>query len=153
MNVILFFLNSSLDFGNHNFFFPLIFGNDITTIAKKKFHLFRQCHCHNSIPIFFFPSHFRQWHCHNYHFFPYFGNGIVAIGFFFFGSTHTSSIQDTLGQGIWAARISVTPLPKFKIFSLPLFLFLSHTFVEFRQHRCRNSLSFLISLNKLEQYL
>ena len=44
-------------------------------------------------------------------------------------------------------------LPKIKNFSLLLFIFLSPTFVEFRQWYCRNSLSFLRLLNKLKQYL
>ena len=54
-------------------------------------------------------------------FFPYFGNGVATIDFFF---EH--------GQLVWATGISVIILSKFKIFSLPLFLFLSHTFVKFR---------------------
>ena len=60
------------EYSNHYFFFPPIFSNDIATIATKFFSpistmaipqtncnkffffLFRQCHCHKSIPQFFF---------------------------------------------------------------------------------------------------
>ena len=57
---------------------------------------------------------------------------LPQLVFFFWALTFRA--QDTVvKQGIWAVGISLTPLPKFKIFSLPLFLFLSHTFVEFWQ--------------------
>ena len=100
MDVALFFFNSSLGFGNH----------------------------------FFFSSHFRQWHCHNCHNFfslPYFGNGIATIGFLWAPNKHqhTSSTSHPLSQHVWVTGILVMWLPKFKIFSLPLFLFFSHTFV------------------------
>ena len=101
--------------------------------------------------IFFFSSHFRQWHCHNcqFFFFSYFGNAIATFGF---PCAH-SHFNYSLGQQVWAEGISVMVLPKIKNFSLPLFLFLSPAFVELRQWYCRNSLSFLRFLNKLEQYL
>ena len=142
MNVTLFFLNSSPDFNNH-IFFPPIFGNDIATINKKKISPTSAMPLPQFYSNFFFPSHFWQWHCPNYQifFFPISAMALPQLVFFFFR------------HGIWAAGISITPLPKFKIFSLSLFLFLSHTFVEFQQRCCRNLLSFLISLNKLEQYL
>ena len=81
---------------------------------------------------FFFPPHFRQCHCHNcYDFFiPYFGNGIATISlsiFFFFSlwalQAHLSHPAAKLGRGI-----SVSTLSKFNIFSLHLFLLLSHPF-------------------------
>ena len=71
-------------------------------------------------------------------FFPYFGNGIATIGFRLVG----------LGSRNFGNVIT-----KIQNFLSPTFLFLSHTFVEFRQHRCQNLLSFLTSLNNLEQYL
>ena len=85
----------------HSIFFP-IFGNAIATITKKIFS--------------FFFSLFRQWHCRN------------CLFFFFFWALHTRAhgTQDSaakLGRGIL-----VSTLPKFNIFSLHLFLLLSHTF-------------------------
>ena len=114
--------------------------------------LFRQCHCHNcqkfipsisAIPLpqtFFFP--------------PIFGNGIATIANFFFPSfgfpcAH-SHFEHPPGQQAWAEGIVAIPLPKIKNFSLLLFIFLSPTFVEFRQWYCHNSLSFFRLLNKLK---
>ena len=80
-------------------FFPPIFGNAIATIAKKK----------NFIPLF------RQWHCHN-----------SFVNFFFFFSFSLRALYARaaeLGRGN-----SISPLPKFNIFSLHLFLLLSRTF-------------------------
>ena len=118
--------------------------------------LFRQCHCHNcqkfipsisAMPLpqtIFFSSHFRQWHCQNCQifFFPSFG----------FPCAH-SHFEHPPRQQVWAEGIAAILLPKIKNFSLLLFIFLSPTFVEFRQWYCRNSLSFLRLLNKLKQYL
>ena len=80
-------------------------------------------------------------------FFLYFDNAIATISLsqiFYFLISAMALPQLVFGQQVWTAGISVMWLPKFIIFSLPLFLFLSHTFIEFRQHRCRNSLSFLV---------
>ena len=87
-------------------------------------------------------------------FFSYFGNAIATFGF---PCAH-SHFEHPLGQQVWAEGILVMVLPKIKNFSLPLFLFLSSTFVEFRQwycqnYHCRNLHSFFRFLNKLEQYL
>ena len=96
---------------------------------------------------------------------PIFGNGIATIAnffffFFLFRQYHCpiwfsfcahSHFEHPLGQQVLAKGISMIVLPKIKNFSLPLFLFLSPTFVEFRQWYCRNSLSFFRFLNKLEQ--
>ena len=68
---------------------------------------------------YFFSSYFRQWHCHNCH-------------QFFFPISAMALPQLVFSQQVWAASFSVMWLPKFKIFSLPLFLFLSHTFVDFQ---------------------
>ena len=99
----------------------------------------------------------------------YFGNAIVANYFFFlpfsamalpqlpnfffsasfgFPCAH-SHFEHPPRQQVWAERIAAIPLPKIKNFSLLLFIFLSPTFVEFRQWYYRNSLSFL----RLKQYL
>ena len=81
-------------------FFSPIFGNAITTIVKKK----------KFIPLFW------QWHCHN---------SFVKFLFFIFSfslrALHARTAE--LGRGN-----SVSPLPKFNIFSVHLFLLLSHTF-------------------------
>ena len=121
--------------------FTLYFGNAIATIAKNLYPLFRQCHC---CKLFFFSSHFRQWHCHNCQFFfsPTFG----------FPCAH-SHFEHLPGQQVWAEGIAAIPLLKIKNFSLLLFIFLSPTFVEFRQHCCRNSFSFLNSPINFKQYL
>ena len=109
------------------FFFTPYFGN---AIAANFF-------------FFFFSSHFRQWHCQNCHFFfPSFG----------FSCAH-SHFEHPPRQQVWAEGIAAIPLLKIKNFSLLLFIFLSPTFVQFRQWYCRNSLSFLRLLNKLKQYL
>ena len=74
VNVTLFFLNSSPDFDN-NFF------------LKKKFHLFWQWHCHNSIPLFPFPFStmaLPQLPKKKKKNFTYFGNTIATITNFFF---------------------------------------------------------------------
>ena len=91
----------------------------------------------------------------NYFFFPpIFGNGIATIAKFFFPSfgfpcAH-SHFEHPPRQQVWAEGIAAILLPKIKNFSLLLFIFLSPTFVEFRQWYCRNSLSFLRLLNKLK---
>ena len=86
---------------------------------------------------FFFLLLFRQWYCHNW---------------FFFSTSHFEHTAYTLEQADRAVRILVITLPKFMHSLSPIFS-LSHTFVEFRQRYCQNSLSLLILLNKLEQYL
>ena len=94
----------------------------------------------------------------NYFFFPpIFGNGIATIAkkkifpSFGFPCAH-SHFEHPFGQQVWAEGIATIPLLKIKNFSLLLFIFLSPTFVEFRQWYCCNSLSFLSLLNKLKQY-
>ena len=100
--------------------------------------------------IFFFPPIFGNGIATIANlFFSYFGNAIATFGF---PCAH-SHFEHPLGQQVWTEGISMMVLPKIKNFSLPLFLFLSPTFVEFRQWYCRNSLSFLRFLNKLEQYV
>ena len=123
-----------------SFFFTPCFGNVIATIAKNLYPLFWQCHCRK---LFFFP--------------PIFGNGIATIANFFspsfgFPCAH-SHFEHPPGQQAWAEGIVAIPLPKMKNFSLLLFIFLSPTFVEFRQWYCCNPLSFFRLLNKLKQYL
>ena len=82
-------------------------------------------------------------------FFPYFGNSIATIDFRSVGLGNRN-----FGNVITEIQNFLSPtLPIFKIFSHPLFLFLSHTFVEFRQHYCRNLLSFFNFLSNLKQYL
>ena len=54
VNVTLFFLNSSPDFDNHNFFFLPFSAITLPQLPKKKFHLFRQCYCHNWFVTNFF---------------------------------------------------------------------------------------------------
>ena len=94
----------------------------------------------------------------NYFFFPpIFDNGIAIIAkkifpSFGFPCAH-SHFEHPPGQQVWIEGIAAIPLSKIKNFSLLLFIFLSLTFVEFRQWYCRNSLSFLRLLNKLKQYL
>ena len=122
-------------------FFTPYFGNVIATIAKNLYPLFQQYHCHKlffSLPF----SAMALPQLPKFFFFPSFG----------FPCAH-SHFEHPLGQQVWVEGISVMVLPKIKNFSLPLFLFLSPTFVEFRQWYCRNSLSFLRFRNKLEQYL
>ena len=46
-------------------------------------------------------------------FFPYFGNVIATIGFFFLGTSHFKHTAHTLEQADQAAGISVITLPKF----------------------------------------
>ena len=114
---------------------------DVALFLKNSSHVI-------SATTIFFSSHFWQWHCHNCQFFfSYFGNVIATFGF---PCVH-SHFEHPLGQQVWAEGISVMVLLKIKNFSLPLFLFLSPTFVELRQWYCRNSLSFFRFLNKLEQ--
>ena len=118
--------------------------------------LFRQCHCHNCQK--FYTLYFGNAIAANYFFFPpIFGNGIATIAKFFFPSfgfpcAH-SHFEHPPRQQVWAEGIAAILLPKIKNFSLLLFIFLSPTFVEFRQWYCRNSLSFLRLLNKLKWYL
>ena len=115
--------------GSHKFFFFFffsIFGNAIGTIAKNLYHLFQQWHCHNC-QIFFPP----------------------VIWFSLRALTFRAPTRATE----WAEGITAIPLPKIKNFSLLLFIFLSPTFVEFRQWYCRNFFSFLRLLNNLKQYL
>ena len=123
------------------FFFTPYFSKSIATINKNLYPLFRQCHCRK---LFFFSSHFWQWHCNNCQnfFFPSFGFPCAQSHF-----EHPSR------QQVQAEGIAAIPLPKIKNFSLLLFIFLSPTFVEFRQWYCHNSLSFFRLLNKLKQYL
>ena len=108
------------------FFFFSIIGNAIGTIAKNLYHLFQQWHCHNC-QIFFSP----------------------VIWFSLRALTFRAPTRATE----WAEGITAIPLPKIKNFSLLLFIFLSPTFVEFRQWYCRNFFSFLRLLNNLKQYL
>ena len=94
-----------------------IFGKSIATIIFSL--LFRQCHCHKSIPIIFFPSYFgntiatnsfphfffplfRQYYCHkpiSTIFFPsYFGNAIATNQlplFFLFEKLYVHTIFTT----------------------------------------------------------
>ena len=124
------------------------------TIQKFFFYpLFWQCHCHNCQK--FYTLYFGNAIAANYYFFPpIFGNGIATIAKFFFPSfgfpcAH-SHFEHPPRQQVWAEGIAAILLPKIKNFSLLLFIFLSPTFVEFRQWYCRNSLSFLRLLNKLK---
>ena len=123
------------------FFFTPYFDNAIAIIAKNLYPLFRQCHCCKL--FFFLPfSAIALSQLPIFFFFPSFG----------FPCAH-SHLEHPPGQQVWAEGIAAIPLPKIKNFSLLLFIFLSPTFVEFRQWYCRNSLSFLRLLNKLKQYL
>ena len=70
-----------------------------------------------TIIYLFFSSHFQQWHCHKI-FSSYFGNGIATIGF--------------RSAGLNSRNFSNVIIEIQKFLSLPFFLFLSHTFVEFR---------------------
>ena len=150
VNVTLFFLNSSPDFDNHFFF-------------KKKFHLFWQWHCHNSIPLFPFPFStmalpqlpkkkkkkfhlFRQYHCQNYQFFffffTYFGNTIATILFFFFLTFSVKTLPQLPKKQI--SSILAIPLPQFYFF-----FFSSH----FRLWHCQNRKNFPpISVIPLPQF-
>ena len=91
---------------------------------------------------------------------PYnFGNLVATIGFPLGTppSTSTSGTSHSLGQQLQVARISVISLMKFNFFSLLhhityLYYFL-YFFLQFQQHYCRNSLSFLIFSNNFEHYL
>ena len=127
------------------------------TIPKIFFYpLFRQCHCHNCQK--FIPSISAMPLLQTFFFPPIFSNCIVTIAnFFFFPSfgfpcAH-SHLEHPPGQQVWAEGIAAISVLKIKNFSLLLFIFLSPTFVEFRQWYYRNSLSFLRLLNKLKQYL
>ena len=110
---------------------------------------------------FFFPSHFQQWHCYNsiqfffpfsamplpqlpnfFFFFSYFGNGIAAI--VFFAQDRQEFGQRNFGNSV--AEILLFSLSTFLSFSLLIF-------VEFQQHCCRNSFSFLNSPINFKQYL
>ena len=122
------------------FFYPPISAMSLSQLPKIYTLYFSNTIATN----FFFPSHFRQWHCHNCQFF--------FSPTFSFPCAH-SHFEHPPGQQVWAEGIAAIPLLKIKNFSLLLFIFLSPTFVEFRQWYCRNSLSFLRLLNKLKQYL
>ena len=127
VNVTLFFLNSSPDFSNNNFFFPPIFGNDITTIP---FNFFPPPIFGNAIAtitkknFLFFPL-FRQWHCCNW---------------FFLGPLHTRGTQDRtqdsgreFGQRNFVnsiAEIQNLSLSNFSSFSLLLLLNFGNRVVE-----------------------
>ena len=87
-------------------------------------------------------------------FLPYFGNGIATIDFPL-GASHFEHFTHTRSASLGNRNFGnmIIEIQNFLSRSLPLFLFLSHTFVEFRQHRYRNSLSFFNYVNKLKQYL
>ena len=106
--------------------YTLYFGNAIA--ANYFFSLPFSAMALPQLPIFFFPTSFG------------------------FPCVH-SHFEHPPRQEVWAEEIAAIPLPKIKNFSLLLFVFLSPIFVKFRQWYCRNSLSFLILLNKLKQYL
>ena len=95
----------------------------------------------------------------NYFFFlPFSAMALPQLPIFFFSPSFGfpcvhSHFEHPPGQQVWAEGIATIPLLKIKNFSLLLFIFLSPTFVEFRQWYYRNSLSFLRLLNKLKQYL
>ena len=104
--------------------------------------------------IFFF--HFRQCHCHNCQKFipPILAMALPQLPIFFFphhlvflACTHTSSTHPDRRYG--QKKLRQYHCRKSKI-SLLLFIFLSPTFVEFRQWYCHNSLSFFRLLNKLK---
>ena len=82
---------------------------------------------------------------------PYFGNGITTIGFPL-GASHFEHFTPTRLAGLDSRNFG-NMITEIQNFLSPTFLFLSDTFVEFRQYHCQNSLSFLNSLNKLEQCL
>ena len=105
--------------------------------------LFFLIHSQISATTIFFPPIFGNGIATIVIFFSYFGNAIATFGF---PCAH-SHFDHPLGQQVWTKGISVMVLPKIKNFSLPLFLFLSPTFVELRQWYCRNSLFFLRFLN------
>ena len=112
------------------------------------------------LPQFFFLPLFRQCNfrnCHKIFFpFPYFGNAIVEIATNFFFPTSTMALPNftcthRLGKGSGSRNFG-NHITEIHAFSLSRFfsLSLSPTFVEFRQLCCRNSLSLLTLLNKLE---
>ena len=127
---VTFFLKFLPKFWQQIFFFPPIFGNDIAIIPFNFFSHFRQCHCHNYQNFFFFL--FRQWHCRNC----------------FFLAHRTQDGQE-FGQRNFGN--SVAEIPLLSLSTLLSFSFL--IFVEFRQHYCRNSFSFLNFSIKFKQYL
>ena len=122
-------------------FFFSIFGNAIITIAKKKKILF-----------------------------PYFGNDIAAIAFFFFFFKSTLH-SGTLGHTAFGRKTGqwnfVNPIAEIQYFLSPyslsyffLFLILSPALyslscflAEFRQCHCRNSVSLLIFPIIFEQFV
>ena len=127
VNVTL-FLKFLPRFWQQIFFFPSIFGNDITIIPFNFFSHFRQCHCHNYQKKNFFFFLFRQWHCRNC----------------FFSQDGQEFGQRNFGNSV--AEIPLLSLSTFLSFSLLIF-------VEFWQHCCRNSFSFLYSPINFKQYL
>ena len=125
--------------------------------SKSSFYpLFRQCHCHNCQK--FIPSISAMPLPQTIFFFlPFSAMALPQLPIFFsptfgFPCVH-SHFEHPPGQQVWAEGIAAIPLLKIKNFSLLLFIFLSPTFVEFRQWYCRNSLSFLRLLYKLKQYI
>ena len=98
---------------------------------------------------------------------PIFDNGIATIATKFYfpisamalpqlvsflSTSHFKHTAHTQAAGLGSRNFG-NHITEIQNFLSPTFLFLSHTFVEFQQHRCQNSLSFLISLNKLKQCL
>ena len=75
--------------------------------------------------------------------FPYFGNDIAAIAFFFnFKSTPHSDTQDSGRKtGQWNFGNAIAEIQRFSLSSFPYSL--SCFLVEFRQCHCRNSVSLL----------
>ena len=136
-----------------------------------------QINCHNFFFFKFLPKILATWLPQYFFFLPFsatwlpqftfslsslpynFGILVATIGFPLGtpSSTSTSGTSHSLGQQLRAARISVISLPKFNFFSLlhhiTYLYFLSYFFLQFWQHHCRNSLSFLIFPNNFEQYL
>ena len=140
-------------------------------------HNFSPLHFTNAIAtkFFFFNSfpRFRQLGCHKFFFPPIFDNLVATMlifsllpslqfrqlgcqNWFLFGhSTYYQHLgtSHSLGQQLQVARILVILLSKFNFFSLLhhitylYSLSLSYFLLQFRQHHCRNSLSFQITLN------
>ena len=88
--------------------------------------------CFFTFPRFwnhFFFLHFRQCHCHNCYnfFFPISAMALPQLVCQFFFSFHFRHSMHTRAAELDTGN-SVSPLLKFNIFSLHLFLLLSHTF-------------------------
>ena len=115
------------------YFFPPIFGNAIVTIAIKKKNWFP--YFGNGIATIRFSQFFFLPSFDNAiativtkkKISPYFGNGIATISLSIFFFLFTSGTPCTLAAELGTGN-SVSLLPKFNIFSLHLFLLLSHTF-------------------------